>query len=181
MTEIIEKGVPLAHRHGSSRDLATIHHLLTQMVPGDSFVTQRKPSTIYTTAYHYGFRVAIRKLDGGGFRVWLVAKEKRSSPPPLSPLQSSLSSAPQKKETPSLPQDSSPSEPVSRKAPRKGVRYAQSLQEVIDFALKKDMTERHAVYCWNHWNGNGWTNNGKPIGDWKSVMISWRENNILKP
>lgn len=35
------------------------------------------------------------------------------------------------------------------------------------------MPESDGEACFHQWEGNGWTNNGKPVKGWKATIKSW--------
>lgn len=48
-----------------------------------------------------------------------------------------------------------------------------TLDEVKAVCLLLHLTEQAAVYFFNKCEGNGWTNGGKPIKDWKATVRAW--------
>ena len=65
----IEKGIPLPK---PGKDVNTIVTLIKSMKVGDSFRANHPPTTFYSAAKYNGVKVAVRKLQEGGFRVWRV-------------------------------------------------------------------------------------------------------------
>lgn len=49
-----------------------------------------------------------------------------------------------------------------------------SLEEVKLCCAKTGLPESDAIWFWNKCEGNGWTNNGKPIKRWPNVIASWK-------
>jgi hypothetical protein len=35
------------------------------------------------------------------------------------------------------------------------------------------LEESDAIWLWEHWQANGWTKDGEPIVDWRSIASSW--------
>jgi hypothetical protein len=65
----LEKGVPLPASSGPRSELGK---LLEKMEKGQSFVTKRQISSIYSLARYYQIEVAIRSVGGGMVRVWRI-------------------------------------------------------------------------------------------------------------
>jgi hypothetical protein len=63
---------------------------------------------------------------------------------------------------PELPLDVS----ASRKHP--------PLPEVTGYCVSLGLTEQDGQYFFHHWEGNGWTNGGKPIKSWKGTIAAWK-------
>lgn len=60
--------------------------------------------------------------------------------------------------------------------------HANNVEEVIEFCKQIDLSKSDAEYCWHHWEGNGWTNAGKPIRNWRATIRSWKAaGHIGKP
>jgi hypothetical protein len=53
------------------------------------------------------------------------------------------------------------------------------LSEVLDYCSKRRLPESDAKYFHDHWLGNGFTNNGKQIRDWRAVIRSWQIQGYL--
>jgi hypothetical protein len=51
---------------------------------------------------------------------------------------------------------------------------AGSLAEVIEFCRSIGLPKSDAEWFWHKCEANGWTNSGKRILDWKSVLRSWK-------
>lgn len=49
----------------------------------------------------------------------------------------------------------------------------QTSDDVLQFCRSLNLPDTDADYFWNHWQGNGFTNGGKPIKDWKATIRSW--------
>lgn len=50
----------------------------------------------------------------------------------------------------------------------------ESEKEVIDYAAEVGLPKSDGEYFWNHWVGNGFTNNGKAMRDWSATVRSWK-------
>jgi len=70
MTAKIERGIPIPKRNASFSKFGPI---FAAMKPGDSFVWPNASAPL-TYAKRYGLKITTRKLNGGGFRVWLNGK-----------------------------------------------------------------------------------------------------------
>lgn len=46
--------------------------------------------------------------------------------------------------------------------------------DIVAYVKEHGLTETDGSYLFHHWEGNGWTINGKPIKRWKSVVGSWK-------
>lgn len=66
----IEKGIPIPPMGESAGTVITT--VLKKMKVGDSFVANHPPGTFYAAARYNGMKVSVRKIEGGGFRVWRV-------------------------------------------------------------------------------------------------------------
>jgi len=66
--------------------------------------------------------------------------------------------------------DSAPSK--TQKTTKLG--QAPSLSEITEYCADLDLPASDAEYCDGHWEGNGFTNNGRPITSWKGVIRSWK-------
>lgn len=66
---------------------------------------------------------------------------------------------------------------------RKESKYSRmaipNIEEVKLFCAKSGISESDAVAVWHKWDGNGWTNGGKPIRKWTSTLISWKNYGYL--
>lgn len=70
--------------------------------------------------------------------------------------------------------------PVAEKGASKA--RPKDWQELVSYVMGKEgLTEADARYVWNHWKGNGWTNGGKPIKDWKATVRSWKYAGTIFP
>ena len=47
------------------------------------------------------------------------------------------------------------------------------------FAASIELPESDGESCFHKWEGNGWTNNGKPIKDWKATIRAWKAQGFL--
>jgi len=60
---------------------------------------------------------------------------------------------------------------TTRKAQEK--KPKPTIDEIREYCKSKALPFADADYLFNHWMGNGFTNNGKPIKDWKRVINAW--------
>ncbi len=58
-------------------------------------------------------------------------------------------------------------------------RKATSLEELKLCCAKTGVAESDALYLWNKWEANGWTNSGKPIRSWQHTIASWKAAGYL--
>lgn len=49
-----------------------------------------------------------------------------------------------------------------------------SLEEVKLFCAKSGIPENDAQWFFEHEEGNGWTNGGKPVKNWRMTLLSWK-------
>lgn len=54
-----------------------------------------------------------------------------------------------------------------------------SSAEVAEFFAAEELPDSDAEWFFHKCEGNGWTNNGKPIRDWKATVRQWRCAKIL--
>lgn len=59
-------------------------------------------------------------------------------------------------------------EPATKKSKAKG-----TLEEIKAFAVENGLPASDGETTFHKWEGNGWTNNGKPIRDWKATVRAW--------
>jgi hypothetical protein len=96
------------------------------------------------------------------------------SPPPLTPPPTPLSSSNTHTVAPELTLVGE----QARKPPRDKSR-PESEQQVVEFVRTlrtpagMKLPDSSGSYMWNHWLGNGFTNGGKAMKDWKAVIRSW--------
>jgi hypothetical protein len=55
----------------------------------------------------------------------------------------------------------------------------QARQKVLDFASTLGISEKDADWFFYKGEGNGWTNGGRPILDWKATLRSWHRAGYL--
>jgi hypothetical protein len=55
-----------------------------------------------------------------------------------------------------------------------GKRKPACLKDVLDFVRVVGLPETDGHYFWSHWEGNGFTNDGKSMRDWKATIRSWK-------
>ena len=56
---------------------------------------------------------------------------------------------------------------------------ANALEKVRDFAKSEHISQDDADWFFYKGEGNGWTNGGKPILDWKATLRSWKRAGYL--
>jgi hypothetical protein len=57
-----------------------------------------------------------------------------------------------------------------------------SFEELRDFVVGKlQLPINDAAALWEHWKGNGFTNNHKAMKDWRAVASCWERCNIFFP
>lgn len=54
-----------------------------------------------------------------------------------------------------------------------------SESEIAEYTKQQGLPDSDACYLWNHWQANRFTNNGKPILNWKATIRSWKAAGIL--
>jgi hypothetical protein len=54
-----------------------------------------------------------------------------------------------------------------------------TLDEVVEFTRSIQLPDTDAHATFYKWEGNAWTNNGKPIKDWKATIRSWKAGGFL--
>jgi hypothetical protein len=55
----------------------------------------------------------------------------------------------------------------------------ESLEKVREFARGEGIRMSDAEWFWHKCQGNGWTNGGRPIKDWKATLRSWQRAGYL--
>jgi len=66
-----------------------------------------------------------------------------------------------------------------KKGVPKGKTKASSLDEVKAYAKTQGIGDRDAAWFFDKCEGNGWTNGGRPIKDWRATLRSWKNGNYL--
>lgn len=54
-----------------------------------------------------------------------------------------------------------------------------TLDEIKAFAVELGMPESDGEACFHKWDGNGWTNGGAKIKDWRATVRSWKASGYL--
>lgn len=54
-----------------------------------------------------------------------------------------------------------------------------TLEEVQGFCISIGLPPSDGESTFHKWEGNGWTNNGKPIKDWRATARNWKLNNFF--
>jgi len=55
----------------------------------------------------------------------------------------------------------------------------EGLRKVREFCKEIGVREADADFLFWKWHGNGWTNNGEPIRDWKATIRAWQRAGYL--
>lgn len=58
-------------------------------------------------------------------------------------------------------------------------KHRATLDDAKAFAASIELPESDGESCFHKWEGNGWTNNGKPIKDWKATIRAWKAQGFL--
>lgn len=58
-------------------------------------------------------------------------------------------------------------------------KSACTQKEAEDFCESISLPRSDGTACFNKWEGNGWTNGGQRIRDWKATIRSWKVQNYL--
>ena len=86
------------------------------------------------------------------------------TPPPLTPPQP---------QSPPIPTKSSCTNFSLVPVPVPELDLEQARQKVRDFGAKIGVNEEDSDWFFFHCEGNGWTNRGQPIRDWKATLRTW--------
>jgi hypothetical protein len=54
-----------------------------------------------------------------------------------------------------------------------------TLEEIIEFVKSIGLPESDGIATFHKWEGNGWTNGGRPIKDCKATIRSWKAANYM--
>lgn len=79
---------------------------------------------------------------------------------------------------PSIPSSPPHTPPLTPQLPN-SVQEQQALQRVREFAQTEGIPIADAEWFFYKGEGNGWTNNGKPILDWKATLRCWKRAGYL--
>ena len=60
-----------------------------------------------------------------------------------------------------------------------GKRRAESVEDVITYALEQKASEEDGRDFWDSQESGGWTRSGKPIKDWKAHFRTWKRHGYL--
>ncbi len=52
-------------------------------------------------------------------------------------------------------------------------------KEIEEFCTSIELPKSDGTACYHKWQGNGWTNNGKPIRDWRATIRAWKDYRYL--
>jgi hypothetical protein len=55
----------------------------------------------------------------------------------------------------------------------------ENREQVVEYCRERGLPETDGHHCFDKWEGNGFTNNGKPIRDWKATIRSWQTMHYL--
>lgn len=58
-------------------------------------------------------------------------------------------------------------------------RAGGTLAELEAYAVEIGLPASDGTACFEKWEGNGWTNKGAPIRDWRATMRSWKRQGFL--
>lgn len=61
----------------------------------------------------------------------------------------------------------------------RGSKAKGTLEDVVTFALELGLPKSDGESCFHKWEGNGWTNGGERIKDWRATMRSWKSAKYL--
>lgn len=61
----------------------------------------------------------------------------------------------------------------------RGIKDRGTLEEIVTFALSLGLPRSDGESCFHKWEGNGWTNGGEKIKDWKATIRSWKAAKYL--
>lgn len=50
----------------------------------------------------------------------------------------------------------------------------ECLKIIEEFCISLGLPKKDGTACFHKWQGNGWTNGGEPIRDWKATIRSWK-------
>ena len=68
---------------------------------------------------------------------------------------------------------------LEKKGSAEGKKRAESLQEVINYALEQKMSEEDGRDFWDSMESGGWTRSGKPLKDWKAHFRTYNRHGYL--
>jgi len=54
-----------------------------------------------------------------------------------------------------------------------------TLEEITLFCRENNLPDSDAQYLFWKWEGNGWTNGGRPIKSWRGTVKSWQAAGYL--
>jgi hypothetical protein len=74
---------------------------------------------------------------------------------------------------------SSSSSSTHKKESKNPKRTRATIEEVTEFIRSLGLPDTDAHATFYKWEGNGWTNGGKPIKDWKATIRSWHAGGYL--
>jgi hypothetical protein len=71
---------------------------------------------------------------------------------------------------------------ISPKSKKNFAPKPLNFEELHKFVTENlNLTQTDAVVLWEHWVGNGFKNNGKPMASWKHVASNWERRKIFFP
>jgi hypothetical protein len=69
--------------------------------------------------------------------------------------------------------------PKKKAAPNPKKSKPASLEELKLYVVSLGLPLSDAEYLWDHWNENGFKNNGRAIRDWKLTIQKWQRIGVL--
>ena len=67
-----------------------------------------------------------------------------------------------------------------KEKPKRKPRPATA-QECIDFCLSRGLTHNDGAALWEHWVGNGFTNDRRAMANWQAVASNWKRRGFFFP
>jgi hypothetical protein len=80
--------------------------------------------------------------------------------------------------------DTSPLSPSGKrdKPKRKYAARAEGYEELRAFVVDRlGLEDNDAAALWEHWEGNGWKVNGRPMQSWKHTAANWERRKLFFP
>jgi hypothetical protein len=62
---------------------------------------------------------------------------------------------------------------------KKKTKARGTIEEVVEFSKSIGLPESDGEYLFHKWEGNGWTNGGSPVKNWKATIRSWVKGKFL--
>lgn len=67
----------------------------------------------------------------------------------------------------------------SGESAERGAKAIGTLEEIVTFALEMKLPRSDGETLFHKWEGNGWTNGGEKIKDWRATIRSWKAAGYL--